>query len=400
MAFQFSNANTPYYKPEAPELPGRVNMPQGDFVGNSIVNAFVHKAIADEQAQLQQKQMMQQADLQAQHLAYQDKWQTQDHDIAQQNADSLDKYRQAEAANFVSTKANRDAALKAKQEKDQAVKDLVTQFSTSSNALDQKSITAAAPLLDQQKILDDPGSVLKGIGLWDQQYGGAKVGATPTVEAQLKKIASDMQVPTVPGADYVDSKGNTSLTNTDDPLAWRVPGSTDKKTGETLWRSVQPGDVKQRQLQQVAAEYADPVNQRAITNQLIAAGHGTVEKTTETSGFDIWHPIATAQAKTGDFRKKTTVTDTPTLDPWANRLLLNLGAKQVQSQSHVPPALRYTPKQWMIKSGVGGTEAVTGGAGVDDIESERARAQQAIDMNPQNEQAIRAYFQQKNGEPL
>ncbi len=392
MAFQFSNANTPYYKPEAPELPGRVNMPQGDFVGNSIVNAFVHKAIADEQAQLQQKQMMQQADLQAQHLAYQDKWQQQDYTIAKQNADSLSTYRQAEAANFVSNKAKRDEALKAKQDADQAIKDLMTSYYTSTKTLDGQAVPAAQPLLDPENVRTKPGFVLRGIADWNDQYGGAKAGDTPAVEAKLKETAAGLKTPFVAGADFVNSKGGKEQDG-NDVLAWRVPGVTDAATGAISWRPVTPGDVIQKPIQQVADLYNDPVNQPAVANSLMAGGHGSVVKGTKSIPREHWF---------GTYDKDT---QTPALDPWADKLLKDLGTKRTPQSTHVPPVLRYTPEaaRGMIKARMTGVDEPTVSGdygGSDDVESERARAQQAIQLNPQNEAAIRAYFQQKNGEPL
>ncbi len=352
MPFQFSEGNQQYHPPVAPELPARVNMPQGDFVGNSIVNGMVHRAIASEQAQLDQQRMLQTADLQAKELSYKDKWQQQDYEIAKQNADSLSSYRSQEAEWHKANKDQRDALAAAKLEQQARAKALIESAMTSVNEFDNKAIPAAQPIMDQQRILDNPGATLVDIGGWMQKYGGATVGAAPEIEKQLKTVAKGMQVPWADNAAYVDSKGNAELTDKNDPLAWRVPVKTDPATGITVWRGVQPTDIRQRPLEEVANLYADPVNRQQAADALIAAGHGTVEKTEDTMGWNIWHPLT---------RKSTATTQTPTLDPWANKLLLKLGQKRAQYQSEVPPAARIPLKKWQVEAGIAKGEPSYGG---------------------------------------
>ncbi len=177
MAFQFSNANTPYYKPEAPELPGRVNMPQGDFVGNSIVNAFVSKAIADERAQVEQKQMMQNADLQAQKLSYDYTALDQEHDLRTRALDiqaDLEKHQASHLDQLTETAKTQNKLYGTAFERS-----LMFEKQKSSLMLKAGATADDLHLTDPQYQTDHPMEYAKNAYIYQKKYGS-------TVDPQLK----------------------------------------------------------------------------------------------------------------------------------------------------------------------------------------------------------------------
>lgn len=372
---KFSDQSVPYYKPVAPEVP------QPDNTAAKIISAgtqagvmgFVHMAIAAKQAQLEQQQILQKSDLAAQQLGYEDKWNTDKHEldktiasqmntyrtgmlgVAQQNADTLEQYRKDEiqaagdklkAQNILtSTYATTEA------KNDHAVMDDVHKFG----------------LDDNTKWNDDPVGQIAKLNDLKVRYGTAQVGAAPEIIAGLNSKANNIKVPFLPGAQYSEIKDPATGKSA---YQWSGADQTGKPVTSPMLLP----------LPKLLEMYNDPTQRPSVENGLIAAGHGhIVDQITNTpsSGF------------LGFRRNVKNTAHTPVLDEYGNKLLVAAGKMQPSTeQNRVPSALQQSrPPQWLIKSGGAPSDAAADPATV-----EAQHVKSLMSGNPQYAPQLRATF--------
>ncbi len=365
MAWNTTNEGVPYHPLVAPEVPVAPQIQAvGTDIGSSIVSAFVHRAIAAEQTNLDQQKLLQNADLAAKGLQLDAQKQQQTYEVAKENADSLEQYRSDEQAWHEKNYSERQTALKTAQESKQAQQDAIVANVTSMNDLDKQSYVDGKDngLFDDKLLTSDPGEYIMRAKDFKDKYGLAQQGATPKLIADVSKRAGSITVPYAPGAELVDPTGKS----TGKDLAWRVPVQASDGSTKYVDAATQ---AKPTPLLSIYNQYqTDP---RGVEKALIAAGHGSIKHETTATG---------KQA-------------TPVLDEWATKLTKAFSKKQGTVTSQVPRGLMSVHPEWQVKAGAGQPD--TTGADTssnDDVSNYKA----AMAANPDQADYINSVWAQKH----
>lgn len=345
MAFQdFSFQGVPYHPPVAPVVPEPSDTAARTIAAGTQtgVMGFVHMAIAAKQAQLEQEQMLQRADLAAQELQYRDKWQQEDHAVAKENADTNAQYRKdwfdVYNKNAETDREYKSGLVKAKLQATADATAFQNKYAATESANDSRALNAAKnyKLDDATFWNDNPVEAIQALNDWKRRFGAAKVGAVPQMtdafDAQVKKIT----VPFLAGAEY-----EQQLDESGKPLK--------DENGKQIWKWTGIGEnpvPKPIPLTDILAMWNDPTQRQYVEKGMIAAGHG--------------HIVDQIQKSTGNIVHK------PYLDAYAKKILMAADKmKPSEAQSEVPPILQQSRlPQWMIKAGVGQeADAATAEAG-------------------------------------
>lgn len=366
----------PYYKPQEPEVPKPDNTAAKLISAGTetAVNAFVKGAIARRQADLEEKQMIQTAGLtmRAQDITSKDA--DLRYQVAKENADSLEQSRKDLATWHEDTKDEASAKLKAKTQLALNAQSAAINWEKGIATNDSLSVQDLAPLTPEL-MKSNPGEFIVQANDWNLKHGDAKVGAVPTLKANLDKQVNSLSIPYVPGAELVDAGGNASAPP--DQLMWRVLGK------DGTWVPAQ-GRGGQADLIKLFHDYQDPQNRQAIKKGIIAGGHGSV--------------IHQDDPKLGKIA-------VPTLDKYATGILGAFEKQRETPKSETPSTLMYTthPKWSVTAQGEVGNENI-GPIDIPDlgrVDQERTKVKEMMTQYPEKSDELRAMFEQRNpGETL
>lgn len=361
-----------YHPPVAPEVPKPDNTAAKLISAGTetAVNAFVKSAIARRQADLEEKQMIQTAGLtmRAQDITSKDA--DLRYQVAKENADSLEQSRKDEAQWHQDTKDEKSETLRLKG---QLALNSQTAAINWQKGIATNDAAAVADLsgLTPELMKSNPGEFIVQANDWNLKHGDAKVGAVPTLKANLASQIRSMTVPFVPNARLAGPDG--LQTGSKDQLIWRVP----TKEGNWISAAGQGGNADMLDLYY---RYQDPANQPGIRMGLAAAGHGKI--TYRDDG----------------------VADV-SLDKYASDMLTAFQKQRETPKSETPSTLMYTthPKWSVTAQGEVGNPNI-GGIDLPDIgrvEQERTKVRELMTQYPDKSDELRAVFEQRNpGETL
>jgi len=303
MAFDYQREGIPHHPLVAPEVPSVKPMPQGEMIGSSLLAAFVHRAIASEQASLEQQRAMQSADMEARRLELARKAEADNFEIAKENAASLATYRDIMAP------INLRRITGAQDEKLKAAADYGN-YQDTINENDSRFDGAVRDLklADATFQMNDPVGWIENYNELKNRFGTAVAGKIPRALKSLDVQADQLKVPFIQGA--------KTVTGTDGKVGWI--GSGDGK----------PIRVP---IEQIVRQWQNPDLRESLENGLIAAGHGSF---------------------VDDLNDKTR--KIPTLDKYGNALLLKAGKAQLNRGKNEVPKVLTRPANTRVERYGGG----------------------------------------------
>ncbi len=384
MAWNTTNEGVPYHPLVAPEVPVAPNIqPVGGELGSSIVSAFVHRAIAAEQTNLDQQKLLQNADLAAKGLQLDAQKQQQTYEVAKENADSLEQYRSDEQAWHEKTYHDRQTVLKNTQDAKHAQDEAMISFANDINTTDARSTRDVKPFLSTATYKDNPAEAYRMGQAYIDKYSGAEVGSTPQNVKLVQDKINNLKVPYVAGASFVNAKGEStsggkkgifsgSDLTPDQQLMWRLPNPKNP----AQWIAAKPY-VQLLPISKIDEMYQDPVNHDQIAAGLAAGGHGTIVRTTDPND-----------------KNKTTVSFK--LDQYGQRLLDGLGKTREDVTNVASAASRTkTPKLWQIKAGMGNQPALPD-ASNEALDNDMSQYKAAMSAHPDQADYINSVWSQKH----
>lgn len=306
MAFRTDNAYTPAHPlAVAPQIADVKPLPQGDMIGSALLSAFVHRAIASEQANLEQQRNMQAADAEARRLELAKKSEADQYEVAKYNAQSLERYRASYNPGMRAKQATDDKIAKA-----QAYQTYQDTVEENDNRFDNAIKYEYPILVDAKKQAEDPVGWIQAYHDATNRFGSAVVGKVPRQLGALKAQADQMKVPFVHGAELVQ----------------------DPATKSWGWTGANNGKIDQVPLEQIVRQWQNPQLRDSLSKGLVAAGHGSIV----------------------DVLEGKNVKKTPTLDKYTNDILLKAGKLEFNRGKNEVPEVLTRPTNTRVEQYGGG----------------------------------------------
>lgn len=287
MAFQTTNEGVPYHPPVAPDVPTAPRLPQGDMVGSTLINAWVHAALGREQAKLEQEKTLQTADLAARELQHKDQWEQMKYEVDKQNANTMSNYRmdnldvrrsEASALNDLrgSQKALADEKVKQLQSGVQTATQASLEFARTMRGVHEDFMSRAGDLgvFSAKTQMQDPVGFADAISTLKAEYPNAPTGSGISQQLRTLQAVADKQKTTI----YLN------------------------------------GAPKQYTYQQILGGLRNPDTHDEYYQGLVDAGHiKTIQDTGKVKPFSISHPLEGIWDRvTGTTEKKTVIKPGPT----------------------------------------------------------------------------------------
>lgn len=167
MAYGSPETPVPFYRPVAPEIAQVRPLPEGDLLGGNLIAAFTQRAIAAENAKIDQQRMLQTADLAAKQLSFDREKLGDDYEL-RSKALGIDQQRADDLRDAASRRLDLDEDL---QKHRIPLLDAQTEYTKSTAKLYSNAFVRNLAFASKQAdFLDQAGKDAEELGLYDSAF--------------------------------------------------------------------------------------------------------------------------------------------------------------------------------------------------------------------------------------